>query len=41
MAGLVGGNAAVNGAVLISAAILRRRDQRMASASPKPSRPAK
>lgn len=41
VAALAGGFAALNGAVLVSAAIVRRRDQRLASASPRPSRPAK
>lgn len=41
VAAMVGAFAAVNGGVMISAAVLRRRDKRRAKSSPKPARPAK
>ena len=41
VAALVGAFAAVNGGVMISAAVLRRHDKRRANSSPKPAHPAK
>lgn len=41
VAALVGGFAAVNGGVMITAAVLRRRDKRHAATSSRPTRPAK
>lgn len=41
LAAVVGGFAAVNGAVLVGAGLMRRRDKRLAGNSPKPSRSAK
>lgn len=41
VAALVGGFALLNGAVMVSAAVVRRRDKRLHARSPRPTRPAK